>query len=166
MRRWAERLRLIAAVLLVASLSLPVSKCTYYADAEGKWVSGETAQQNPSAVHEVVEYQYALEESKPASERWIALTYFLLPLAMVFALLIVRHRGWLLAVRCLEPVALAYSSLGLFGLLVFGGAASGGYMAAASLTIYAVAMLAIDVILVRAWWRERRQTEPIQTTRS
>jgi hypothetical protein len=165
MRPWAERLRLIAAVLLIASLSLPVSKCTYYADADGKWVSGEIAQQNPAAVHEVTEYQFALERSKPASDRWLTLACFVLPLAMVLAQQFVRHRAALLMLRYLEPLALAYSALGLIDLTLF-GVASGGYLAAASLTIYLIAMLAIDAILVRTWWRERRRTEPIQSSRS
>jgi hypothetical protein len=165
MRRWAERLRLIAAVLLIASLSLPVSRCSYYADADGNWVSGETAQQNPAAVTEVVQYQYALERSKSDSERWMTLTYFVVPLAMVLALLFVRHRAALLTLRYVEPLALAYSSLGVYGLILF-GAASGGFIAVASLTLYGVAMLTIDAILVRTWWRERGRTEPIQSSRS
>jgi hypothetical protein len=95
----------------------------------------------------------------------MTLTYFVLPLTMIFALLFVRHRASLLALRYVEPLALAYSSLGTYGLILF-GAASGGYIAVASLTIYGVAMLTIDTILVRTWWRERGRTEPIQSSRS
>lgn len=160
MREWAERLRLIAAVLLIGSLCLPVSRCTYQADANGRWVSEESAQQNPAAVHEVVEYQYALSNAKPAPERWLTLAYFVLPLAMVAVLSIVRQRRWLVALRSVEVAGVGFSCWGLFSLALFGEFASGGYLAAASLAIYLLAMLTIDVILLRDWWHDRKQRRP------
>ena len=151
--------KLVGAILLLASLALPMASCRHYEDARGQWGETRRGQPPPAGAREVVAYQYAwsgLERDDPVS--WLPLLAFVWP-----PLLIGLLRRWktgraAVLLRVLEVLLLAYSSWTVYlaATLFVDRMESGAYLALLALFLYALGAVRDDAIAYRTWRRARQ----------
>ncbi len=149
------RLKLVAAVLLLASLALPMASCSRYEDAEGNRVRVAEGDEPPAGVRRVVEHTYALEDFDPLElESWLVLAAFGWPLAAL-AVRWRRPTGFATgAVRLLELplVAGSFALIDFLATFLTERREIGAWVAFTALALYAAAAVWDDV----RWWRGRR----------
>lgn len=149
------RLKLVAALLLLASLALPLASCSRYEDAEGNRVRVAEGEEPPAGVHRVVERTYALEGFDPLElESWLVLAAFTWPLAALAARRLLPSGFVAGTVRLLELPLVAGSFFLIEFLATFltERREIGAWVAFAALALYAAAAVWDDV----RWWRGRR----------
>ena len=156
MDRW---LKIAGALLLLASLALPMGSCTRHEDEKGNPVEVAKGAPVPAGTREVVTYDYALDDfDLKEAGWWVRLLAFAWP-AVFAGLFAWRKRGRVVvALRLLEPVLVAGS---LYLVVLLSSAAverreSGAYLAFCALGIYGLASLWEDAVAWRSWRRERR----------
>jgi hypothetical protein len=156
---FSGRLRIVATLLLLASMAAPLSKCTYAVDDAGR----PAAVSGMPEVGVVTQYRVAVAEfiTDPRGE-WLLLACFVWPLPI----LVLRRRGpgpWVQrALLVLEPVCLGGAAAYLhFRMTFFATPAIGGWAALAAHLMYGLGWLADALSLIRRLVRRwRSPVEP------
>ena len=158
-----RRLKLVGALLLLASLTLPVSECTHYEASDGTPILVKEDEAPPAGARRVVTYCYVLQSFEPADvDSWSTLFAFIWPIVAVAVLW--RKSGGLMSrgVRVLEPLMLGWSFyvVDFISSFLTSGRAIGAHVAFLALAGYATGALWSDIRLVRDWKKKRAAAGP------
>jgi hypothetical protein len=155
--RICNLLKLIGALMLLVSITLPMSSCTVTGESADNQVS---ISPETNAQSEKTRYKFLLEyfdAGDPAT--WVTIIAFGWPL-LVLGILHWKTRGRItLATRVLEPVFLVGSLAWIEFIATFFAdrIEIGAYLAFCAIAIYAFGMIYGDVLLYRAWQHERQR---------
>ncbi len=148
-------LKLLGALLLIASIALPMSSCTVTEEPDDKhvFVSPESKTSNDE-----IEYTYVLDyfdHGDPAT--WITLIVFSWPVLALAFLQWKRDGRAAMVIRGLEPLLLIGSLIWVEFISTFFADRReiGAYLAFCAIGIYAIGAIWSDVALYRNWKYER-----------
>ena len=151
------RLKIVAAVALLASLALPQYTCDKYRAPDGRVVDAVPKGADPSAYREFREPHYALgslDRTDPGS--WLVVAVYLWTVPVLLYGSRVRRPRAKRAVWALEGLLVAASSYVIVVGSSSGRRASGAYLGLAALGLYAVAWIVeARRLIVLKQWRER-----------
>jgi hypothetical protein len=158
--RLSQRFKSLGALLLLASLALPIAKsCSAgFQDAQGKPVFPAADGTLPAGVRpSPIKNVYAFDKVHGIRDVLLMLLLFSWPV-IPLGVLYWKPKGWIAFVtRILEPVLVATSGGFIEFIATFftGGRAIGAYTAFAALAAYAVGAIWQDVVVFRNWRAER-----------
>jgi hypothetical protein len=152
-------MKVVGAILLLASLALPMASCRHYEDAQGLWVDTAKGQPPPAGAREVVVYQYAWSGLKQEDPSLLPLLAFVWPPVLIGLLLRWRSGRAAVLLRVLEILLLAFSfwTVNLLATLFVDRMESGAYLAFVALGLYTLGAAWEDASAFRRW-RQARQS--------
>ncbi len=154
----AKSFKLLGALVLLASITLPMATCTHYENSKGERINLVTSEGIPEDAKKVVDSKYVFEKFKPLSpESWIILLAFIWPVLVLIALQWKQRGRVALVIRGFEPLLLAGSFFVVDFISTFWGdsRAIGAYLAFTALVFYAIGTLWCDIILYISWKNQR-----------
>ena len=147
-----RNLRILAALIVVASAALPFYTCTSYVDEAGKSIEVEPGAPLPPGARAEVEVHRPIERFDLLdSDSYFLMLAFLWPLAFVGIRAVVRSARGLGAVRVAELLLLLGSGWMFYAQSSVGERAWGAAVAFAGLALYAVAW----GLEIEEWIRKR-----------
>jgi hypothetical protein len=146
-----RNLRILAALIVVASAALPFYTCTSYVDAAGKSVQVEPGAPLPPGVRAEVEVHRPIERFDLLdSDSYFLMLAFLWPLAFVGIRAAVRSPRWLRAILIVELLLLLGSGWMFHAQSSVGERAWGAAVAFAGLALYGL----VWCLEIAAWIRK------------
>jgi hypothetical protein len=146
-----QRLKVIGALALLASLAFPFSRgCSpvRYQDAQGNTVLLDSRGAAAQGARPIYNYSYVFESNSADTGVW-----FIWPL--IFAAIVAWKRKGraVLVLRILEPPLIVWTAYLVYFISTFmtGGIAIGTYIALAAIGIYAAGTLWQDIQAFRKW---------------
>jgi len=147
----AQTLKVIGAVLLLLSMTLPMSSCTETKEASSEQVTSAPQSNSPDSEKE---YHYIVDNIDPKDPAtWITFLAFVWPVIMLGMLQWKKSGRMALIFRGLELLLIIGSLIWIDFIATFltDRREIGAYLAYAALGIYAIGAIRCDILLYRNW---------------
>ncbi len=154
----AKAFKILGALLLLASITLPMATCTYYEDSKGERINPLSFESIPDDTKKVVDPTYVLENfGLLYLESWISLLAFVWPV-LVLIVLQWRPIGRVaVIIRGFEPLLLtgSFFFVEFVSTFLVDHRAIGAYLAFTALVLYSIGTLWSDIKLYKNWKNQR-----------
>lgn len=151
----ARALKIIGAVLLLLSMTLPMSSCTTSKENVGEQVSSTT---DLNSADSETQYHYIIDNIDAADpSTWITLLVFVWPVLMLGLLQWKKTGRMSLLLRGLELLLIIGSLIWIEFIATFltDRREIGAYLAHTAIVVYAIGAIWSDVGLYRNWKKQR-----------
>ena len=159
------RLKVVAAVVLAASLALPMSSCTHYVSPSGQLVGFLGFGPPRPDSRAIVDHEYVLSAFSPEHPgNWVIVLAYLWPLLMLGYRPRAKRGVISRAIWWVQAPLLVASGVLVWFVASWGAPAVGAYVASGALLLYAFAWLAGGIIESRSGPHGREPNDGVHPT--